>query len=143
VPIVNSVTLVDTGVILEVMPTVNTGGLVSLRVVQEVSQAITTITSDIDSPTIQTRKIESTLAVHSGETAALAGLIDKRHERGESGVPGLRKIPVLGNLFKKKVKKKDRTELLVLITPKVVRDPSEMRAVTNELKGRLPSVSTF
>lgn len=142
-PIVNSVTLVDTGVILEVTPTVNTGGLVSLRVVQEVSQAITTSTSDIDSPTIQTRKIESTLAVHSGETAALAGLIDKRHERGETGVPGLRKIPVLGNLFKKKVKKKDRTELLVLITPKVVRDPSEMRAVTHDLKGRLPSVSTF
>ena len=142
-PIVNSVTLVDTGVILEVTPTVNTGGLVSLRIVQEVSQATTTRTSDIDSPTIQTRKVESTLAVQSGETVALAGLMDKRHERGESGVPVLKDIPVLGNLFKTKVKKKDRTELIVLITPKVVRDPGEMRAVTNELKTRLHNVSRF
>jgi general secretion pathway protein D len=142
-PVVNTVEMVDTGVILEVTPTVNADGLVSLRVVQEVSDATTTQTSKIDSPTIQTRKFESTLAVQSGETAALAGLMRDRHESGESGMPGLRRVPLLGNLFKRSVNKNGRTELLVLITPRVVRDPGEMRAVTNDLREKLQSFSNF
>ena len=142
-PVVNTVEMVDTGVILEVTPTVNADGLVSLRVVQEVSDATTTQTSKIDSPTIQTRKFESTLAVQSGETAALAGLMRDRRENGESGMPGLRRVPLLGNLFKRDVNKNGRTELLVLITPRVVRDPGEMRAVTNDLREKLQSFSKF
>lgn len=140
-PIVNDVTLVDTGVILEVTPTVNADGLVSLTVLQEVSDATTTATSDIDSPTIETRKVESTLAVQSGETVALAGLIRDRRELTETGVPLLRTMPGLGNLFKTRDKKSDRTELLVLITPRVARDPAEMRSLTNELKRRITSSS--
>lgn len=140
-PIVNDVTLVDTGVILEVTPTVNADGLVSLSVAQEVSDATTTSTSDIDSPTIETRKVESTLAVQSGETVALAGLIRDRREIGELGVPILRTIPGLGNLFKTRSNTKTRTELMVLITPRVVRDPAEMRALTQELRRRISSTS--
>lgn len=142
-PVVNAVEMVDTGVILEVTPTVNADGLVSLRVVQEVSDATTTQTSKIDSPTIQTRKFESTLAVQSGETAALAGLMRDRRESGASGMPGLRKVPLLGKLFQRDVNKNRRTELLVLITPRVVRDPGEMRAVTNDLREKLQSFSKF
>ncbi len=142
-PIVNSVELIDTGVILEVTPTVNTGGLVSLKVVQEVSEATTTVTSDIDSPTIQKRKIESTLAVQSGETVALAGMMRDRSENGDLGVPGLKKLPVIGGLFRSRKNKNKRTELIVLITPRVVRDPNEMRQLTNELRDSLSSVSKF
>lgn len=142
-PIVNSVELIDTGVILEVTPTVNSGGLVSLKVVQEVSEATTTNTSQIDSPTIQKRKIESTLAVQSGETVALAGMMRDRTERGEVGVPVLSKIPVLGGLFRSRKNSDVRTELIVLITPRVVRDPSEMRQVTNELRDSLSLITKF
>ena len=142
-PIVSSVELVDTGVILEVTPTVNSGGMVSLNVVQEVSEATTTRTSDIDSPTIQTRKIQSTLAVQSGETVALAGLMRDRLEKGESGVPGLKNIRGLGALFRTRTNISKRTELVVLITPHVVRDPNEMRQLTQELRDSLSAVSNF
>lgn len=142
-PIVNTVELVDTGVILEVTPTVNTGGMVSLNVAQEVSEATTTVTSDIDSPTIQTRKIQSTLAVQSGETVALAGMMRERLESGETGVPGLNRMPVIGGLFRSRTKKNARTELIVLITPHVVRDPNEMRQLTKDLKDSLSAVSKF
>lgn len=142
-PIVNTVELVDTGVILEVTPTVNTGGMVSLRVAQEVSEATTTLTSDIDSPTIQTRKIESTLAVQSGETVALAGMMRERQESGDAGVPGLKKVPIIGGLFRSRKNTSVRTELIVLITPHVVRDPNEMRQLTQDLKNSLSSVSKF
>jgi len=139
-PIVNSVELVDTGVILEVTPRVNASGLVSLDVLQEVSDAVETTTSDIDSPTIQQRRIESTVAVQSGDTVALGGLIRDRREDSESGLPVLKDIPILGNLFKSTEQASRRTELLVLITPRAVRDQSEAREVTEELRRRLSSL---
>ena len=142
-PIVSSVELVDTGVILEVTPTVNNGGTVSLNVVQEVSEATTTTTSEIDSPTIQTRNIQSTLAVKSGETVALAGLMRDRLEKGEAGIPGLKDVRGLGALFRTRKNINKRTELIVLITPHIVRDPNEMRQLTEELRDSLSAVSNF
>ena len=139
-PIVNSVSLVDTGIILEVKPTVNEGGLVSLQVLQEVSDATVTQSSGIDSPTIQKRRVESRLAVQSGETIVLAGLIRDRKEIGESGIPVLKDVPVLGNLFKTTSERDDRTELIVLITPRVVRNPTEIRQLTNDIRRQLSTV---
>ena len=139
-PIVNSVSLVDTGIILEVKPTVNDGGLVSLQVLQEVSDATVTQSSGIDSPTIQKRRVESRLAVQSGETIVLAGLIRDRKEVGESGIPVLKDVPVLGNLFKTTNERDDRTELIVLITPRVVRNPTEIRQLTNDIRRQLSTV---
>ncbi|HUF86818.1 MAG TPA: type II secretion system secretin GspD, partial [Thermohalobaculum sp.] len=136
-PIVNSIQLVDTGVILEVTPRVNASGLVTLEVVQDVSDAVATITSGIDSPTIQQRTIQTTVAVQSGATVALGGLIRDRAEDGESGVPLLKDVPVLGSLFKTTERSSRRTELLVLITPHVLRDTQEAVLVTRELKERL------
>src|SRR5262249_1603677 len=86
-PIVNSVQLRDTGVILRVTPRVNKSGLVLLDVSQEVSDVVPTTTSGIDSPTIQQRKFTSTVAVRSGETIALGGLIRERKAKTHSGVP--------------------------------------------------------
>ena len=140
--VVNSIELVDTGVILEVTPRVNASGLVSLDVVQEVSDAISTTTSDIDSPTIQQRRVESTVAVQSGQTVALGGLIRERDEESVLGIPILSDIPILGNLFKTTSQLSNRTELLILITPRVVRDQAEARAVTDELRQRLTTLKS-
>ena len=139
-PIVNSIELLDTGVILEVTPRVNVSGLVELDVIQEVSDAVATDTSGIDSPTIQQRQVTSTVAVQSGETVALGGLIRDRETRGKTATPGLADIPVLGHLFKSQSAKAERTELLILITPHVVRDPREAREVTEQLRRRLRTV---
>lgn len=139
-PIVNSVQFRDTGVILNVTPRVNSSGGVELDIEQEVSDVVPTTTSTIDSPTIQQRKIKSSVSVHDGQTIALGGLIRDRQSRGKSGVPGLSDIPVLGSLFGTTTNTADRTELLVLITPHVVRGPEEADAITDELRKRMQSV---
>lgn len=139
-PAINTISYVDTGVILEVTPRVNGTGLVTLEIVQEVSDPVSTTDPLIRSPTIQQRRIQSIVAVHSGETVALGGLIRERAEETESGIPLLMDIPYLGNLFKTTGRNSGRTELLVLITPRVIRGRAEARAVTAELRARLTTL---
>ena len=127
----------DTGVILEVTPRVNASGLITLEIIQEVSDAVVTETSEIKSPTIQQRRIRSIVSVHSGETIALGGLIRERSSDGASGIPVLMDIPVLGNVFKTTNRGVERTELLILITPRVVRGAAQAREVTEALRNRL------
>ena len=136
-PIVNSIEYRDTGVILEVVPRVNAGGLVVLEITQEVSDVVETTSSTLNSPTIQQRQIESTVAIQSGETIALGGLIRDSRTEGETGVPLLMDIPLLGNLFKTTTDFNDRTELLVLLTPRVLQGAEDARAITEELRQRL------
>jgi general secretion pathway protein D len=140
-PLVNTVEYRDTGVILEIIPHVNSSGLVILDIIQEVSDVAETVTSGIDSPTIQQRQVASTVVVQTGETVALGGLIRDRHTEGETGIPVLSEIPVLGNLFKTTTNTDDRTELLILLTPRVVRNANDARALTEELRRRIPSVT--
>ncbi|GFZ97321.1 MAG: type II secretion system protein GspD [Rhodobacteraceae bacterium] len=135
--VVNSVQYVDTGVIFEVTPRVNASGLVTLDILQEVSDPSGTSASTIQSPTIQQRRIQSTVAVQSGATVGLGGLIRDRSSRGESGVPVLKDVPGLGNLFKTNSRSGDRTELLVLITPRVIRNPAQAWEVAQELRQRV------
>jgi general secretion pathway protein D len=144
-PIVNSVQFRDTGVILRVTPRVNKSGLVIMDVSQEVSDVVPTTTSGIDSPTIQQRKFNSTVAVHDGETIALGGLIRETKSNGGSGIPGLRRIPIIGELFGSTQRDSRRTELIVLLTPKVIKtadDSAEllekMRMDFRELERTLP-----
>lgn len=142
-PVVNSVQYQDTGVILSVTPRVADNGRVTLVVEQEVSDVTKTTSSGIDSPTIQQRKIKTTVAVNDGESLALGGLIQDRKTTEKGQVPILGDIPVLGAAFRDKTDSIDRTELLILITPRVVRDASEARYVTDEFRQRLdvPSLS--
>ena len=137
---IDAIEYVDTGVILEVTPRVNASGLVTLEINQEVSDAIVTQSSTIDSPTIRQREISSIVSVQSGQTIALGGLIRERASGGDSGLPVLKDIPVLGNAFKTTSQNFDRTELLVLITPRVIRGESEARDVTEELRKRLTTL---
>ena len=148
-PIVNEIEYRDTGVILDIIPRVNSSGLVVLDIIQEVSDvgatssaAGTTVTEGI-TPTISQRRIASTVAVNSGETIALGGLIRDTNTETVTGVPLLSDIPILGNLFKTTTDIKRRTELLVLLTPRVVRNSGDARAITDELRRRMRAVESL
>jgi len=137
--IVNNIEYRDTGVLLSVTPRVNSGGLVTMEIEQEVSNLADN--ADISlTPTIQTRNITSTVAVQSGETVVLGGLIRENNNSTGRGIPGLRDIPVLGWFFGASRDEITRTELVVLITPRAVRGAVEARAVTDEFREKMDSL---
>jgi len=135
--IVNSVSYVDTGVVLSVRPHINSGGLVTLEVSQEVSDVITTNSSTISSPTINKRTAQTIVAVQSGDTMVLAGLIKDNKTAGSQGLPLLSDIPVVGALFGAKSDTSERSELIITITPRVVNDNQQSREVTAEFRKKL------
>lgn len=141
-PIVNSVQYEDTGVILKVTPRVNRGGMVMMDISQEVSGVADVSASQVPSPTIQQRKITSSVAVQDGETIVLGGLISDSRNRGKDGIPFLQDIPVVGDLFGNTTNTSKRTELIVLITPHVIDDIKKARKITDELRRKLPAVQT-
>jgi general secretion pathway protein D len=135
--IVNSIELKDTGVILTVVPRVNTSGRVMLDIQQEVSNVVRTTTSGIDSPTIQQRKLSTRVIVGDNESLALGGLIQQRNTINRSQVPVLGKIPLFGNAFKNKEDSINKTELIIFIKPRIVRDVRQAREVTEEFRQQL------
>ncbi len=139
-PIVNTIQLLDTGIILRVTPRVGTGGLVLLDINQEVSSSVPTTSSTINSPTIQQRKISSSIAVQDGQTLAIGGLISDTRTKTRSGIPYLMDLPYVGPLFSLRNDQVDRTELIVLITPRIVHDEHEADAVSEELREKLPMI---
>jgi len=143
--VVSEVEYRDTGVILDIVPRVNSSGLVTLDIIQEVSDvapATTTGSTTVQesTPTIQQRKIASTVAAHSGDVVALGGLIRDNQTNEVSGTPLLSEIPILGNLFKTTTNSNLRTELLVLLKPRVIRDRNDALSMTEELRKRLRGV---
>jgi general secretion pathway protein D len=139
-PQVNSVQYLATGVILQVTPRVNKGGQVMMDIDQEVAEPLTTTSSTINSPTIQQREIVSSVSVADGETIALGGLFSNQVSKTKTGIPWLQDIPYLGHLFSNTNDSVNRDELMVLITPHVVDDIKKARAVTDELRHKLPAV---
>jgi general secretion pathway protein D len=142
--IINSVEYVNTGVILQVTPRVNTSGLISLDVDQSVSavEPVSSGSSSIQSqsPTISQRRIVTSAVVQDGETIALGGLILHNQTNSKGGVPLLSTIPVIGNLFSDTTNNNDRTELLVLLTPKIVRNAVDARAMTQQLRDEMNAI---
>lgn len=138
--ITNQVEYKDTGVILNVTPRVNDSGLVLLDISQEVSDVSETTTSGINSPTIQERKIASSIAVKDGQTIALGGLIRDNSTQQKTGIPYLNDIPFLGFIFGQTDYKDKRTELLVLLTPRVIRNAQDVKTITEELREKIHAV---
>jgi general secretion pathway protein D len=128
--ILNNVTYKETGVVLEVTPRVNAGGYVTLDVNQSVSNVVPTTTSTINSPTIQQRRLTSTISVKNGESILLGGLIQQTDSRNNSGIPVLNEIPGVGALFGTRTNASGRTELIMLMTPRVISNEAEARDVT-------------
>ncbi len=121
----------STGVLLSVTPRVNSGGLVTMELSQEVTDV-----GSIDDATGQRsflqRNINSTVAVQNGRTIILGGLITENASNGESGIPGLHNIPYAGGLFGKTSSSKIKRELIVLITPKVIFNHQDALDITQE-----------
>ena len=140
-PIVNDIELKDTGIILSVTPRVNSSGLVMLDISQEVSDVTPTSTSNIDSPTIRQRKINSSVAVQSGQEIVLGGLISTSNQSGKDGVPLLKDIPILGAAFTSRGGyERRRTELLIIIRPTVIANRVDVQRVTDEIKANMAGI---
>jgi general secretion pathway protein D len=138
-PIVNSIDYRDTGVILKVTPRVNSGGLVLLDVAQEVSDVVpqTAAQSQIQSPTFSERKVSTSIAVQDGDTVAIGGLMTNQITKTKNTIPILGDIPYLGHLFGATGNEVQRTELIVMLTPRVIRTPVDADAITAELKSKM------
>jgi general secretion pathway protein D len=134
-----SVQYVPTGVILEVQPRVNPGGLIYLNIDQQVSE--TTDQNKQGNYTITQRQIATQLGVQNGQTVLLGGLIKQKNDSGFTGVPGLSRIPLLGHLFGSTSEGKARTELIVLITPRVIADGDQAKKVTDEYQEKFQSLA--
>jgi general secretion pathway protein D len=132
----------DTGVVVQVTPQVNSQGLINMTVSQEVSEiaGADLQVAGIDSPSFTTREAETTVVVQSGETIIIGGIIQETKTEARSGVPYLMDIPVLGQLFRATSYEKRRTELIILITPYVVRSRDEASSVTEQFRNRVDSL---
>lgn len=139
-PIVSQVDYVNTGVILRVVPRISQSGKVTMEVYQEISNVSGTRNSGNLTPTISQRQITSNVAVDSGQTVVLGGLISEEQQAGRDGIPVLSALPGVGALFGEKRASSVRTELVVFITPRVIRDEREAEAVTAEMISRLRSI---
>ncbi len=139
-PSYGSVQYLNTGIVLAVTPRVNPGGLVYLDISQEVSSP-TGAPDEQGNQAISQRQLQTQVAVQSGETLLLGGLIQDTRGNRQDGVPLLSRIPVVGNLFGSTTVKKDRTELIVLITPRVVSTIDEAREMTEDYSRQFESLT--
>ncbi|MFJ4143851.1 type II secretion system secretin GspD [Pseudomonas sp. NPDC089734] len=134
----SSVEYVQTGVILDVVPRINPGGLVYMDIQQQVSDADTSgITDDNGNPRISTRSVATQVAAQSGQTVLLGGLIKQDNAESVSAVPYLGRIPGLKWLFGNTSRSRDRTELIVLITPRVITSSTQARQVTDDYRQQM------
>ncbi len=127
----------DTGVILNILPQVNADGLVNLQVRQEVSEVDDNFSSSTGSPAFILREAETTAVVQDGDSLLIGGIIQETTSRSRSGVPYLMDIPVMGQLFRFESSDVRRVELIILLTPHVVRNRAEALEVTQRYKDRL------
>lgn len=142
-PTITTIEYRDTGVILKVKPNISRNGRVVLDVTQEVSSVSETQTSGIDSPTIRQRKIATNVLLNDGTTLALGGLVQENDTRTVTKVPGLGDAPVVGSLFRRTDSSKQRSELLILIRPRVVSTPNDARTVTEYWRTKLSGANTI
>ncbi|WP_345294522.1 type II secretion system secretin GspD [Luteimonas vadosa] len=128
---ISQVQYLDTGTILKVRPRVTKDGTVFLDLVQEVSSPAGNPDQN-GNVRIDTRRLKTNAIVQSGETVIMAGLIQDGITRGSNGLPGLSRIPVIGGLFGQQRSVTTRSEVIILLTPTLVRDPSAARDLTDE-----------
>jgi general secretion pathway protein D len=137
--VVNSINYINTGVILRVLPRVNINGNVTLDVEQEVSGVVGPTSSSQPNltPTVSQRQIKSAVAVASGQTVLLGGLISETLSRSRNGIPVLEELPGLGELFSTNDRSKQRTEIIVFIEPQIIRNSVDAAKVAEELRAKL------
>jgi len=135
--VVNTIDYRNTGVILRVAPRININGNVLLDIEQEISTVADTPTANTLTPTVSQRKVRSSIAVASGQTVLLAGLMGKTENRSRNGIPGLDQVPGLGILFSQTSNTGKRTELIIFIRPQIIRNGVDARRIAEELRAKM------
>jgi len=140
--IVNTIQMQDTGVIMKVWPHVHANGMIDLEIEQQVSnvvggQAASTMTLN---PTISQRRVHSTVGVMSGQTILLGGLMSETENKTQDGVPVLRQITGIGDLFGSTDGTKLRTEIIVFVRPRLIENGSDAQSVSEEFRARLSTM---
>jgi general secretion pathway protein D len=133
----------NTGIILTVTPRINDKGLVAMDITQEVSEAVANVSSGIESPLISNRKAETSLVVQNNQTIVIGGLIRTFESKIRTGIPYLSKIPWIGFLFGTSGTDYDRTELIILITPHVIKTIDEAESVTREITEKMKDIKAL
>jgi general secretion pathway protein D len=137
--VTQTVTFKDTGVLLRVTPRVNTGGVVTLDITQEVTD-VGVVDKVTNQPSFMQRALQSRISVPSGQTAVLGGLIKDNTSNSRAGLPLLSQIPIIGAAFGSTTKAVDRTELLVILTPRVLENSQQLKEVSDEIRTRMLGV---
>jgi general secretion pathway protein D len=135
-PIVNTIQMRDTGVILKVLPHVHSNGAIQLEIDQEISGVVNPDQQTL-TPTISQRRVHSTVSVISGQTVLLAGLISVNDQKTKSGVPGLQDIKFIGDLLGNTSNTKTKSEIIIFIKTRLIRNSGDAGAVTEEFRDRL------
>lgn len=129
--VLQSIQYRSTGVDLTVSPTVNSSNIISMEIAQNVSETSENSSSGIDSPIILNRSFQTSVIAHSGQTLVLGGLIRENNSSKDAQVPLLGDIPILGSLFSNESDSTSRTELVVLITPRIIFNSSDIEDINN------------
>ena len=135
-PVVNTIQMQNTGVILKVLPHVFANGTIQMEIEQEVSDVANSSQPTL-TPTISQRLVHSTIAVTSGQTVLLGGLISDHDQKTKSGIPVLNEIPVVGDLFGTKSGQKQRTEIIMFIKPQLIRNSMDARGIAEEFRSSM------
>jgi general secretion pathway protein D len=151
--VINGVTYTEVGIILRVTPFITSDGLVQMILSPEISKVAATGGQTISSgplgqnpivaPAIDKRSADTVVVTPDGQTVIIGGLIEDSKAEVESKIPFLGDIPLLGNLFKRKVTTDGKTELLIFLTPRVIQAPSEVASLTTNEKARSEGVKAF
>lgn len=136
-PVVNNIEYRNTGVILRVAPRINANGNVLLDIQQEISSVADNANATSLTPTVSQRLVKSSIAVASGQTVLLAGLISQTKNDTSSGIPGLDQIPGLGALGAQISKSVGRDELVVFIRPQIIRNGFDAQRIAEELRAKM------
>lgn len=129
-----------TGVILNIEPVIYSDNRVDLQIRQEVSEALPVAANGVQSPTISNRAVSTNLSLRDGSSVLIGGLIRNGGRDGQSGVPLLKDIPLLGNAFKTRTRGRDRSELIIMITPYIVETDAQATELTRAVGERYEMV---
>jgi general secretion pathway protein D len=137
--VVNTIDYKNTGIILRVLPRANANGNIVLDIEQEISSVAAGTAAGSLTPTISQRRVKSSIAVHSGQTVLLAGLITETENKQRQGIPGLDAIPGLGDAFSHQTTSRARTELILFIRPTMIRDAVDAHVIAEEMRSKMNS----
>ncbi|MCC6591392.1 MAG: type II secretion system secretin GspD [Bryobacterales bacterium] len=139
----NTIQSRSTGVTLNIMARVNPSGIVTMIINQDVSSPQAPSAGSIQSPSFSRRSVNTQVTVQDGDTIAIGGIINETNSMSTNGVPGLNRIPVVGSVFGSRSYSKERTELIIFMTPRVIYDTNQIVDASDEIRSRLKELNKY